>query len=416
MLLDALSRPGGPRAGPSTSHAVPRPVLGRPADLQRRARPPAAAHAAHAVRHRARGARPLAREPCGRGRRARPAAAPSVSASRATSTWRPSRCATRTESGALAPVHARTAHSHPEGPCTTNRRSSSSGSIGSAASPSIRRCGVPASSSTRRCGRCPTSPDGTVGEPVAVEGRSPPTTGPAGPGTTWGRPWGTVWFRLVGTVPDEWAGRPVDAILNLGFNDLAPGFMGEGMVWRRGRRRRGSPSAGCTPANHVVLFDRSRRGRRARRLPRRGVGEPAHVGTPVDRPTATGDTAGSHPIYVGDRDRPGACATSTSSDLHHDLRTVIGLRSQSSRSTRPAPGRSLARDRSQPRRARPRRRVGHRGRAGPRRAGRGAVAAGGAVGPPHLRRRPRPHRLRLALAAPRDRAQVRPHVLERAAR
>src|SRR6478609_4247291 len=79
----------------------------------------------------------------------------------------------------------------------------------------------------------PDSADGTVGEPVPVEEAVAATDWmTARPGTAWGRPWGTVWFRLTGEIPTDWAGRPVEAILNLGFNDLAPGFMGEGLIWR----------------------------------------------------------------------------------------------------------------------------------------------------------------------------------------
>ncbi len=36
-------------------------------------------------------------------------------------------------------------------------------------------------------------------------------------GQSWGRPWGTTWFRLTGTVPAGWAGRTVEALVNLGF-------------------------------------------------------------------------------------------------------------------------------------------------------------------------------------------------------
>ena len=60
-VLRPLYPGGGPRARAAPADAVPRPVLGRPADLRRRARPSAAADAPLPVRHRRRRARPLAR-------------------------------------------------------------------------------------------------------------------------------------------------------------------------------------------------------------------------------------------------------------------------------------------------------------------------------------------------------------------
>ncbi|CAM5414520.1 hypothetical protein SPURM210S_01217 [Streptomyces purpurascens] len=51
-----------------------------------------------------------------------------------------------------------------------------------------------------------------------------------------GRPvgcsWGTSWFRVTGTVPEAWAGKTVEAILDLGFDENMPGFQCEGLVYR----------------------------------------------------------------------------------------------------------------------------------------------------------------------------------------
>ena len=72
------------------------------------------------------------------------------------------------------------------------------------------------------------------GEPVpfssAVSGRFEPFV----VGSAWGRPWGTTWFRFTGTVPEEWSvssGHQVEAVIDLGFSTIMPGFQAEGLVY-----------------------------------------------------------------------------------------------------------------------------------------------------------------------------------------
>ncbi|MGW9351659.1 alpha-mannosidase [Nocardiopsis flavescens] len=68
------------------------------------------------------------------------------------------------------------------------------------------------------------------GEPVpAEEGIAAPHT-PAAVGDPWGPAWGTTWFRFRGRVPQEWEGRTVEAVLDLGFDANMPGFQSEGLV------------------------------------------------------------------------------------------------------------------------------------------------------------------------------------------
>jgi len=70
------------------------------------------------------------------------------------------------------------------------------------------------------------------GEPVPVaDGLAAPYQ-PAAVGDPWGAPWGTTWFRFTGEVPAEWAGRAVEAIVDLGFGLDQPGFSAEGLVYR----------------------------------------------------------------------------------------------------------------------------------------------------------------------------------------
>ncbi|ROQ63686.1 alpha-mannosidase [Streptomyces sp. 840.1] len=137
----------------------------------------------------------------------------------------------------------------------------------------------------------------TAGEPVPVaEGLRAPSR-PITPGTAWGAPWGTSWFRVTGTVPAEWAGRTVEAVLDLGFTPRTPGFQCEGLV----HLPDGTPVKGLHPRNSYVR-----------------VGSPVEGGEQVDwrieaasnpdldgsgvpfQPTPMGEraTAGDAPQYV----------------------------------------------------------------------------------------------------------------------
>ncbi|MES4905753.1 MULTISPECIES: glycoside hydrolase family 38 C-terminal domain-containing protein [unclassified Streptomyces] len=70
------------------------------------------------------------------------------------------------------------------------------------------------------------------GEPVPVaEGLAAPYR-PARVGDHWGPAWSTSWFKVSGTVPAEWAGLPVEAVLDLGFATHSAGFSAEGLVYR----------------------------------------------------------------------------------------------------------------------------------------------------------------------------------------
>src|SRR4051812_17294918 len=60
------------------------------------------------------------------------------------------------------------------------------------------------------------------GEPVAVEVGLAAEHTPVAVGDAWGAPWGTTWFRVRGQVPEQWAGRTVEAALDLGFDERMP--------------------------------------------------------------------------------------------------------------------------------------------------------------------------------------------------
>ncbi|MFI7277260.1 alpha-mannosidase [Streptomyces sp. NPDC049879] len=70
------------------------------------------------------------------------------------------------------------------------------------------------------------------GEPVPAAEALAASYEPVRPGHRWGPAWSTCWFRISGTVPAAWAGRRVEAVLDLGFDATKPGFAAEGLVHR----------------------------------------------------------------------------------------------------------------------------------------------------------------------------------------
>src|SRR3954447_8267958 len=129
------------------------------------------------------------------------------------------------------------------------------------------------------------------GEPVPVSEGLNASYSPTRPGAAWGPPWGTSWFHITGSVPEDWAGRTVEAVLDLGFAVDRPGFSAEGLVYRPD----GTAIKGLNPTNIWVR-----------------IGDPAQGGEDVDLyveaasnplifgpPTPMGDvqTAGDEPLY-----------------------------------------------------------------------------------------------------------------------
>ncbi|MFD6109982.1 alpha-mannosidase [Streptomyces yangpuensis] len=130
------------------------------------------------------------------------------------------------------------------------------------------------------------------GEPVPVaEGLAAPYE-PCAPGDPWGPAWGTTWFKVTGTVPAGWAGRTVEAVLDLGFDRMMPGFQCEGLV----HRADGGEIKALNPYNDWVrVADRAEGGERIE-----WYVEAASNPVLVDhRPTYEGDarTCGDQPLY-----------------------------------------------------------------------------------------------------------------------
>ncbi|RMI41933.1 alpha-mannosidase [Streptomyces triticirhizae] len=83
------------------------------------------------------------------------------------------------------------------------------------------------------------------GEPVPVAEGLRAEYEPVSVGHRWGPAWSTCWFRISGTVPKEWAGRRVEAVLDLGFDATKAGFAAEGLAYRAD----GTPVKALNPRN-----------------------------------------------------------------------------------------------------------------------------------------------------------------------
>lgn len=84
------------------------------------------------------------------------------------------------------------------------------------------------------------------GEPIAPDEGLALDYVPATMPVQWGPAWSTTWFRVSGVVPDEWAGRRVEALIDLGFTDAMPGFQAEALAYRPD----GTPIKGINPRSH----------------------------------------------------------------------------------------------------------------------------------------------------------------------
>ncbi|MER7155935.1 alpha-mannosidase, partial [Streptomyces lydicus] len=113
-------------------------------------------------------------------------------------------------------------------------------------------------------------------------------------GEPWGPPWSTSWFRLAGEVPEDWAGRRVEAVIDPGFSGDGPGFQAEGLVYDAD----GVPLKGIHPRNRHVPVAAPARGGEEVRLLLEAAANPAVLRD--FRPTDLGDirTAPDRPLYV----------------------------------------------------------------------------------------------------------------------
>ena len=129
------------------------------------------------------------------------------------------------------------------------------------------------------------------GEPVPVAEALAADFAPLASGTPWGRPWGTTWLRLTGEVPSGWAGRIVEAVIDLGFGTTQPGFSAEGLVYRAD----GTAVRGLHPYQQWVRVAAPAAGGEPVELYVEAAANPVISG-PVT-PLGDLDTAGAEPLY-----------------------------------------------------------------------------------------------------------------------
>ncbi|MFD4227634.1 alpha-mannosidase [Streptomyces sp. NPDC058545] len=132
------------------------------------------------------------------------------------------------------------------------------------------------------------------GEPVPVAEAVKGTYEPFTTGTEWGSPWSTSWFRLEGTVPESWAGRHVEVVVDPGFSGQGPGFQAEGMLYDA----EGVPLKGIHPHNRHLTVSASAAGGEPVSLLLEAAANPAVLEHGFE-PTPLGDilTAGDRPLY-----------------------------------------------------------------------------------------------------------------------
>ncbi|MGV1005786.1 MAG: alpha-mannosidase [Candidatus Nanopelagicales bacterium] len=95
------------------------------------------------------------------------------------------------------------------------------------------------------------------GEPIPVREGLAAEYQPTAVGAGWGRAWDTTWFRLRGVVPEEFAGRRVEVLVDLGFDANLTGFQAEALVYRGD----GSPVRSLHPrAQWIPVTDCARGG------------------------------------------------------------------------------------------------------------------------------------------------------------
>ncbi|MHB9854410.1 alpha-mannosidase [Streptomyces krungchingensis] len=131
------------------------------------------------------------------------------------------------------------------------------------------------------------------GEPVPVDQALQAAYEPFTTGTLWGKPWSTSWFRVEGRVPEEWAGRHVEVVVDPGFTGDGPGFQAEGLLYDAA----GIPLKGIHPRNRHLTVGAPARGGEAVHLLLEAAANPAVLHG--FEPTHLGDvlTAGDGPVY-----------------------------------------------------------------------------------------------------------------------
>ena len=133
------------------------------------------------------------------------------------------------------------------------------------------------------------------GEPIAPADGLALSFAPAAVGELWGPAWGTTWFKLTGRVPAEWAGRRVEALIDLGFDVNMTGFQCEALAYRPD----GTPIKSINPRNQWVPIVETAAGDEPVELYLEGASNPVLLDYHPFLPTQEGDvlTSSKEPLY-----------------------------------------------------------------------------------------------------------------------
>ncbi|MFF5624484.1 alpha-mannosidase [Microbacterium sp. NPDC012755] len=133
------------------------------------------------------------------------------------------------------------------------------------------------------------------GEPIVpAEGLALPFAPDSVP-SVWGPAWSTTWFKLTGRVPAEWAGRRVEAVIDLGFDINMPGFQCEALVYRAD----GTPVKSINPRNQWLPITETADGDEPVELYLEAAANPVLLDYHPFLPTQEGDirTSSTEPLY-----------------------------------------------------------------------------------------------------------------------
>ncbi|MET7683559.1 glycoside hydrolase family 38 C-terminal domain-containing protein [Streptomyces sp. NPDC005423] len=134
------------------------------------------------------------------------------------------------------------------------------------------------------------------GEPVPFAEAAAAPYAPFAMDTPWGPPWGTTWFRMRAEVPAEWAGKRVEAVIDLGFTDDWPGNQAEALV----HLTDGTPLKAVNPLNQYVPVGNPVAGGEVIDYLVEAASNPDILANGFVAPTPMGDilTAGDRPLYT----------------------------------------------------------------------------------------------------------------------
>lgn len=169
------------------------------------------------------------------------------------------------------------------------------------------------------------------GEPIAPAEALALNYTPTAVGTQWGAAWGTTWFHLQGQVPAEWAGRRIEAVIDLGFDVNMTGFQCEGLIYRPD----GITIKALNPRNQWVPIAESAAGNESVDLYLEAASNPVLLDHHPFLPTEQGDilTSSSSKLYTLRRVDL-AVFEPVVQDLALDLEVLLDLQEQLPQSPR----------------------------------------------------------------------------------